>query len=160
MAFCNWGLFASVGVFGKCQGTFVVDPRITSLPGFASVVNQDIGGNRMPATTELDYNIAINHAFMTAGGSIDTRLTYARKGDLYVDLFNTERGKVPERTNFDFVANYTPNDGDWYAGVYAQNLADKRYVLSYDRGSEVQGGVLNATLAMPRTYGISFGINF
>ena len=160
MAFCNWGLFASVGVFGKCQGTFVVDSRITSLPGFASVVNQDIGGNRMPATSELDYNIAINHAFMTAGGSIDTRITYARKGDLYVDLFNTERGKVPERTNFDFVANYTPNDGDWYAGVYAQNLADKRYVLSYDRGSEVQGGVLNATLAMPRTYGVSFGINF
>ena len=160
MAFCNWGLYASVGVFGKCQGTFVVDPRITSLAGFASVVNQDIGGNRMPATTELDYNIALNHAFMTAGGSIDTRLTYARKGDLYVDLFNTERGRIPERTNFDFVANYTPNNGDWYAGVYAQNLADKRYVLSYDRGSEVQGGVLNATLAMPRTYGVSFGVNF
>ena len=160
MAFCNWGLFASVGVFGKCQGTFVVDPRITSLPGFASVVNQDIGGNRMPETTELDYNIALNQSFMTPKGSIDTRLTYAVKGDLYVDLFNTERGKVPERTNFDFVANYTPNDGNWYAGVYAQNLADKIYVLSYDRGSEVQGGVLNATLAMPRTYGVSFGINF
>ena len=160
MAFCNWGLYASVGIFGKCQGTFVVNPGITSLPGFADVVNQDIGGNRMPATTELDYNIALNHAFMTAGGSIDTRLTYARKGDLYVDLFNTERGRIPERTNFDFVANYTPNNGDWYAGVYAQNLADKRYVLSYDRGSEVQGGVLNATLAMPRTYGVSFGVNF
>ena len=160
MAFCNWGLYASVGVFGKCQGTFVVSPLITSQPGFAAVVNQDIGGNRMPATTELDFNIALNHAFMTAGGSIDTRLTYARKGDLYVDLFNTERGKIPQRTNFDFVANYTPNNGDWYAGVYAQNLADKRYVLSYDRGSEVQGGVLNATLAMPRTYGVSFGVNF
>ena len=160
MAFCNWGLYASVGVFGKCQGTFVVSPLITSQPGFAAVVNQDIGGNRMPATTELDYNIALNHAFMTAGGSIDTRLTYARKGDLYVDLFNTERGLIPERTNFDFVANYTPNNGNWYAGLYAQNLADKRYVLSYDRGSEVQGGVLNATLAMPRTYGVSFGVNF
>ena len=88
MAFCNWGLYASVGIFGKCQGTFVVNPGITSLPGFADVVNQDIGGNRMPATTELDYNIALNHAFMTAGGSIDTRLTYARKGDHYFDLFN------------------------------------------------------------------------
>ena len=160
MAFCNWGLYASVGVFGKCQGTFVVNPGITSLPGFADVVNQDIGGNRMPATTELDYNIALNHSFITSGGAIDTRLTYAYKGDIYVDLFNTERGLIPERTNFDFVANYSPNDGDWYAGVYAQNLADKRYVLSYDRGSEVQGGVLNATLAMPRTYGFSFGINF
>jgi outer membrane receptor protein involved in Fe transport len=33
MAFCNWGLYASVGVFGKCQGTFVVDPRITDYQG-------------------------------------------------------------------------------------------------------------------------------
>ena len=160
MALCNWGLYASVGIFGKCQGVFVINPGIQALPGFAPLVNQDIGGNRMPATTELDYNIALNQSFTTPKGSIDTRLTYAVKGDLYVDLFNTERGKIPERTNFDFVANYTPNDGNWYAGVYAQNLADKRYVLSYDRGSEVQGGVLNATLAMPRTYGVSFGINF
>ena len=160
MALCNWGLYASVGIFGKCQGTFVVNPGITSQPGFASVVNQDIGGNRMPVTTELDYNIAINHAFITSGGSIDTRLTYAHKGDFYIDLFNTERAFVPERKNFDFVANYSPNNGDWYAGVYAQNLANDRYVLSHERGSEVQGGVLNATLAMPRTYGVSFGVNF
>ncbi len=160
MALCNWGLFASVGVLGKCQGVFVINPGIQALPGFAQVVNQDIGGNRMPATTSLDYNIALNHSIPTAGGSIDTRLTYAYKGDIYVDLFNTERGLIPERTNFDLVANYSPNDGDWYAGFYAQNLANKRYVLSHDRGSEVQGGVLNATLAAPRTYGLSFGINF
>jgi hypothetical protein len=27
-------------------------------------------------------------------------------------------------------------------------------------GVKFKGGVLNATLAMPRTYGVSFGINF
>ena len=61
MAFCNWGLYASVGVFGKCQGTFVVNPGITSQPGLAAVVNQDMGGNRMPATSELDYNLSLIH---------------------------------------------------------------------------------------------------
>ena len=45
----------------------------------------------MPATTSLDYNIALNHSIPTTGGSIDTRLTYAYKGDIYVDLFNTEK---------------------------------------------------------------------
>ncbi|GIR95498.1 MAG: hypothetical protein CM15mP98_04680 [Paracoccaceae bacterium] len=27
-------------------------------PGFAQVVRQDLTGNRMPATRELDYNIS------------------------------------------------------------------------------------------------------
>tara|TARA_S200000501_G_scaffold121304_1_gene114130 strand:+ start:851 stop:3796 length:2946 start_codon:yes stop_codon:yes gene_type:complete len=159
MAFCNWGLY-SVGIFGKCQGLYVIDPDIQALPGFAPVVRQDIGGNRMPVTTELDYNIALNQSFSTKNGSVDTRFTYAVKGELYVDLFNTERGKIPERVNMDFVANYTPNSGDWYAGVYVQNIADKRMVLGYDRGSEIQGGVMQTSLAMPRTYGVSFGLNF
>ncbi len=159
MAFCNWGLY-SVGVFGKCQGQFVVNADIQALPAMAQVVRQDLGGNRMPATTELDYNIALNQSFSTKNGSVDTRLTYAHKGDIYADLFNTERALIPERTNFDFIANYSPNSGDWFVGVYGKNLADKRYVLSFDRGSEVQGGVLNTTLASPRTYGVNFGINF
>ena len=43
-------------------------------------------------------------------------------------IFSIQKEEVvPERTNFDFNANYTPNDGDWYAGVYGKNLADKRY---------------------------------
>ena len=158
--FCNFGLFASVGIIGKCQGVFLIDPAIQALPTMAQVDFQNVGGNRMPGTSDLDYNIALNHAIMTRAGAIDTRLTYAVKGGGYVDIFNTDRGEVDARTNFDLIANYSPNDGDWYVGLYGKNLADKRYVLSYDRGSEVQGGVLNATIAMPRTYGVSFGINF
>ena len=47
------------------SGVFVVNADIQALPAMAQVVRQDLGGNRMPATTELDYNIALNHAFMT-----------------------------------------------------------------------------------------------
>ena len=36
MALCNWGLFASVGVLGKCQGVFVINPGIQALQGYAS----------------------------------------------------------------------------------------------------------------------------
>ena len=157
--FCNFGLYAQ-GIMGKCQGVFVVNPDIQDITGMAPVVRQDISGNRMPATRELDYNIALNQSASTKNGSLDMRLTYAYKGDMYIDLFNTERANVPERTVFDFIATYTPNQGDWYAGFYAKNIADKRHILSFDRGSEVQGGVLNATVASPRTYGVSFGINF
>ena len=44
--------------------------------------------------------------------------------------------------------------------MYAKNLANDRHLISIDRGSEVEGSVLNAMIGAPRTYGVSFGINF
>ena len=34
------------------------------------------------------------------------------------------RFDVPEQKQFDFLLRYTPNNGDWYVGMYAKNLAD------------------------------------
>ena len=157
--FCNWGLFIE-GLVAKCQGVFVVNPAIIGNPGFAQVVRQDLSGNRMPATRELDYNISLNQAFTTANGVVDSRLTMAHKGQMYASLFNTERSSVPEQRYFDLITTYRPNNGDWYVGVYGKNLANKRPLIGIDRGSEVEGSVLNATIGFPRTYGISFGIDF
>jgi len=157
--FCNWGLFVE-GLVAKCQGVFVVNPAIIGNPGFAQVVRQDLAGNRMPATRELDYNISLNQAFTTKNGVVDTRLTMAHKGQMYMSLFNMERDSVPEQRYFDLISTYRPNNGDWYVGVYGKNLANDRHLLGIDRGSEVEGSVLNATIGNPRTYGVSFGINF
>ena len=157
--FCNFALFAE-GVVGKCQGVFVVNPALLAVPGFAQVVRQDLSGNRMPATRELDYNISLNHMMMTEGGSLDMRLTMSKKGDMYADLFNSERAKVPEQTYFDMISTYRPNNGNWYTGFYIKNIDNSRHLIGIDRGSEVEGSVLNATIGAPRTYGVNFGINF
>ena len=157
--FCNFALFAE-GVVGKCQGVFVVNPGLLAVPGFAQVVRQDLKGNRMPATRELDYNISLNHMMMTEGGSLDMRLTMSKKGDMYADLFNSDRGLVPEQTYFDLLTTYRPNNGNWYTGFYIKNIDDSRHLIGIDRGSEVEGSVLNATIGAPRTYGVNFGINF
>ena len=58
--FCNFAAFAE-GLVGKCQGLYVVSPALLALPGFAQIARQDLKGNRMPATRELDYNISLNH---------------------------------------------------------------------------------------------------
>jgi len=157
--FCNWGLFAE-GLVAKCQGVFVVNPAIIGNPGFAPVVRQDLSGNRMPSTSELDYNIALNHTMMTGKGALDMRLTFASKGQKYYDLFNSERASIPEQRYFDLLTTYRPNNGDWYTGFYIKNIENSRHLIGIDRGSEVEGSVLNATIGMPRTYGINFGINF
>ena len=77
-----------------------------------------------------------------------------------MSLFNTERASIPEQRYFDLITTYRPNNGDWYVGVYGKNLANKRPLIGIDRGSEVEGSVLNATIGFPRTYGVSFGIDF
>ena len=158
-AFCNWGLFGE-GVVAKCQGVFVVNPAIIGNPGFAPIVRQDLSGNRMPSTSELDYNIALNHTMMTGNGALDMRLTFASKGQKYYDLFNSERASIPEQRYFDLLTTYRPNNGDWYTGFYIKNIENSRHLIGIDRGSEVEGSVLNATIGMPRTYGVNFGINF
>jgi hypothetical protein len=114
----------------------------------------------MPATRELDYNISLNHMMMTDGGALDMRLTMSKKGDMYADLFNSDRGLVPEQTYFDLLTTYRPNNGNWYTGFYIKNIDDSRHLIGIDRGSEVEGSVLNATIGAPRTYGVNFGINF
>ena len=157
--FCNWGLFTE-GLVAKCQGVFIVNPAIIGNPGFAPVVRQDLSGNRMPSTSELDYNIALNHTMMTGKGALDMRLTFASKGQKYYDLFNSERASIPEQRYFDLLTTYRPNNGDWYTGFYIKNIENSRHLIGIDRGSEVEGSVLNATIGMPRTYGINFGINF
>ena len=43
---------------------------------------------------------------------------------------------------------------------YIKNIDDSRHLIGIDRGSEVEGSVLNATIGAPRTYGVNFGINF
>ena len=80
-------------------------------------------------------------------------------GGLEDDGF-TERALVPEMTYFDLLTTYRPNNGDWYTGFYIKNIENSRHLIGIDRGSEVEGSVLNATIGMPRTYGINFGINF
>ena len=157
--FCNWGLFTE-GLVAKCQGVFIVNPAIIGNPGFAPVVRQDLSGNRMPSTSELDYNIALNHTMMTGKGALDMRLTFASKGQKYYDLFNSERASIPEQRYFDLLTTYRPNNGDWYTGFYIKNIDDSRHLIGIDRGSEVEGSVLNATIGAPRTYGVNFGINF
>ncbi len=157
--FCNWGLFVE-GLVAKCQGVFVVQEAIIGNPGFAQIVRQDLSGNRMPATRELDYNISLNQAFMTKNGVVDARLTMAHKGQMYASLFNQERTSVPEQRYFDLITTYRPNNGDWYVGWYGKNLANDRHLIGIDRGSEVEGSVLNAMIGTPRTYGVSFGIDF
>ena len=76
------------------------------------------------------------------------------------DPFNYSRFDIPEQKTWDGLVRYTPNNADWYLGVYVKNLADDQ-ILNYLRsGSNIQGGQLYGNFTEPRTFGLQFGLSF
>jgi outer membrane receptor protein involved in Fe transport len=149
----NWVL-TDTGIVGSYQGALL------ALPGLSSVTGVQLGGNRYPGTTELDYNLSITQRFPTDGGSTDVRLSYVHKGQRFGSVFNDEKFSVPEAQYFDATAIYTPSSDDWYVGAFVKNIGDKRYNIGTEQSSTLQGGMSQVTYAQPRTYGLTFGMNF
>ena len=165
-----FALFANTdkGFVGTFQGFKLTETRWANnatlgefpMPWLASEYLQDLGGSRTPYTSELDWNIAINHSMPLMGGNLDLKLTLAHKGDTNGDLFESMNTYVPEQEYIDIYGNWTPRNGDYYVGFYVKNLDDNRQLHSARTTSELVGGPVNAYFTQPRTAGVTFGINF
>jgi hypothetical protein len=149
----NWAL-TDAGILGSYQGALL------ALPGLASVVGVQLEGNRYPGTTELDYNLSITQRFPRDGGATDLRLSYIHKGQREGSIFNIDKFSVPEAKYFDMTVIYAPSSEEWYVGGFVKNIGDKRYNIGTEQSSTLQGGMSQVTYAQPRTYGLTFGMNF
>ena len=127
----------------------------------ASVGNpMNLQGLPLPRVADLSYSIAFTQLFPSDNGVTSARLAYRFRDETNGDPYNMSRFATPENKTFDFLLRYTPNDGDWYVGAYAKNLADDQYMNSIRSGSNAQGGQLYASFTDPRSWGIQFGSSF
>jgi len=149
----NWAL-TDAGIIGSYQGALI------TIPGLSAITPVQLQGNRFPGSTELDYNLALTHRFAMEGGATDVRFTYVHKGQRFGSIFNDDKFSVPEQQYMDMTAIYSPSSEDWYAGAYVKNIGDKRHQIGAEQASTLQGGMAQVTYAQPRTYGLTFGINF
>jgi len=149
----NWAL-TDAGILGSYQGALI------AIPGLAEIVGVQLEGNRYPGTTELDYNLSITQRFPRDGGATDLRLSYIHKGQREGSIFNIDKFSVPEAKYFDMTVIYTPSSEEWYVGGFVKNIGDKRYNIGTEQSSTLQGGMSQVTYAQPRTYGLTFGMNF
>ena len=119
-----------------------------------------VAGNPLPGVADLSYSLSLTQLFPSANGVTSWRLSYRYRDETNGDPFGYARFDVPEQKYWDSLVRYTPNDGDWYVGAYAKNLADDQTLNSLRSGSNIQGGQLYGTFADPRTIGIQFGTSF
>lgn len=162
-ALTDAGIIANYQGRNLSAGRWVADSDAFAglpLPWLAADYLVPLGGTRTPFTSELDYNIAVNHSMAVMSGMLDLKLTYSHKGDSNGDLFDSPLTYTPEQDYLDLYGNWTPNDGDYYVGFYIKNLEDSRNLAGSRTTSEMVGGPANLYFTQPRTAGVTFGLNF
>lgn len=162
-ALTDTGIIANYQGRNLSAGRWVADSDAFAglpLPWLAADYLVPLGGTRTPFTSELDYNIAVNHSMAVMSGMLDLKLTYSHKGDSNGDLFDSPLTYTPDQDYLDLYGNWTPNNGDYYVGFYVKNLEDSRNLAGSRTTSEMVGGPANLYFTQPRTAGVTFGLNF
>ena len=150
-------LFKSAGF--NCTSPFFAPAGGVDCPASLGVP-VSIAGNPLPATSDTEYSLSLTQLYPTENGVTSARLSYRFRDETNTDPFNYSRFDIPEQKTWDGLVRYTPNNADWYLGVYVKNLADDQ-ILNYLRsGSNIQGGQLYGNFTEPRTFGLQFGLSF
>ena len=162
-----FALFANTdkGFIATFQGFNLTQTRFANtvglaLPWLAPELEVDLEGKRTPFTSELDWNMALNHSMALMDGTLDLKLTFTHKGDSNGDLFESMNTYVPEAEYIDIYGNWTPASGDYNVGFYVKNLDDERQLGAARTTSELVGGPVNVYYTQPRTAGVTFTYNF
>ena len=153
------GFIATFQGFNLTQTRFL-DTVGLAMPWLAPEYEVNLAGKRTPFTSELDWNMALNHSMPLMDGMLDLKLTYTHKGDSNGDLFESMNTYVPEAEYIDIYANWTPASSDYNVGFYVKNLDDNRQLASARTTSELVGGPVNVYFTQPRTAGVTFTYNF
>ena len=156
-AFPNGNLFKSGG-YNCLAAPFA--PLAGSPCPVGQGVPQSLQGNQLPNTADLAYSLSLTQVFPSTGGETAAKLSYRYRGEGNSSAFEEERMAIPENKVWDLLVRYTPNDGDWYVGMYAKNLADDRQLHYLRTASNLQGGQLYGSFSDPRTFGVQFGTSF
>ena len=154
----NYLINTSGAVYAIANQTYT---PISQQLGFSTYnVMQEIGGNKVPGTADLETNITFTQLYQFAGGSGGINLSYHYKDKTFGDIFNNERFAVPDVEYFNLNATYEPDNADWYVNVWARNILDKRHMNFISKNSNLQGGNPFITFDEGRKMGLDFGYNF
>tara|TARA_B100000900_G_scaffold317411_1_gene276435 strand:+ start:24 stop:3836 length:3813 start_codon:yes stop_codon:yes gene_type:complete len=119
----------------------------------------DVTGNQMPFA---DMTLSMGIAYTAQAGNLEItpRLDYYYRSDSYNTIYNIEATKTPAWDEINFSLNIVPTDANWNVRFWAQNLTDERNLTGTGYTADSQSFTLTAFVREPRSFGMSFGINF
>lgn len=118
------------------------------------------GGKRLVGAPELVITAGADLQHDTEAGKLKLSADVLHNGGYFHDPVNlTGTGGVTaaDYTTLDASLTFKSANGPWRLSVYATNLTDARY---YTNSVVIGGFARLARLAAPRTYGVTFGLDF
>ena len=119
----------------------------------------NITGNEMPFP-ELSVGFGIAYTAQAGNVEVTPRLDYYYQSEYYNDFFNIENTKVPAWDEWNFSLRIVPTNGDWNVRFWAQNLTDDRNITAMSTSGPSTSHTTNVWVREPRSFGMSFGIDF
>jgi outer membrane receptor protein involved in Fe transport len=141
------------------QGLVAGTVNLTTMTAVTPVMTE-IGGNKVPFTSDLETNIVLTQLYQAMGGSGTINLSYRYTDEIEGDIFNNARFRVPDSEFVNFNATYEPDNADWTINLWARNVLDKRHQTSRQRTSNLQAGNPFVTFSQGMRVGLDFGYNF
>jgi iron complex outermembrane receptor protein len=150
-------------------GVGLLDAKFHGLP---TTVASTLGGD-LPGASKFQGNVSLDYFTPIGGQGLGLRanLTYTRRSGYYTTIDNIRTvtlgpaaarvtipyGHVPAFDYVDARLALLGKDDRWEAALFGRNLANKTYVVGYDRdffGTLIEG------LGDPRTYGVELTARF
>ena len=134
------------------------DPALNPAPPGVALPPQDITGNRMPRTPDLEFTLNYQHAFdLSSGAEILPSISVHYSDDYFTRIYNTQFDGQDSYTTVDLNVRYTSSNDRFFVEAFGKNLTDETVLVS---GQVGVGGALAVSLNPPRTYGIRLGASF
>ena len=122
-------------------------------------LEQNVTGNQMPFS-DMSLSLGLAYTFQTSDLEVTPRVDYYYQSDRYSSIFNIEAAKIPAWDEINFSLIMVPNNGDWNVRIWAQNLTDDRNITATGVGNSSVGHTQSVFVREPRSFGMSFGLDF
>ena len=137
-----------------CLGTATAKGKFLS-----SGIAQNVSGNQMPFA-DMSLSMGVAYTFQTDNLEVTPRVDYYYQSDRYSSIFNIEAAKLPAWDEINFSLSMVPTNGDWNIRIWAQNLTDDRNITATGVGNSSVGHTQSVFVREPRSFGMSFGLDF
>ena len=145
------GIAYTHGEYGDFLNAPISTPRPT---GGNIIVVGDATGNTIIRTPEISGNASANYIIETSFGEINLAGNYYYNDGWFTDPDN--RTKTAAYSLFSANIGWTSPSGKYEARLWGKNLTNTEY---YAYATEIGPGDVGIQ-APPRTFGVSFGVNF
>lgn len=121
----------------------------------------DLAGNRLNRSPEWKFSLGAQYAWdLGAAGSLMARADFAWVASQYYRAFNRPLDRQPSYHRTDLRLTWRDADERFRVEAWVRNLEDEDVLTSVKTGAASLGPTFNGTLAPPRTYGVTFGVDF